>query len=71
MKTMERVITSLTADALIAWMLMFALALLGHPRFGFLELWLAVSVVTSAIAAGVRVGVRSGIREFVEDPGTK
>lgn len=50
-------ISSLSVGALCAWQLMFALALFGFPRFGFLELWLAVDAVAGIVAIGVTSGI--------------
>lgn len=50
-------VAGLVSLAGAAFMLMFALALYGHPQFGFLELWLAAEAVSTVITIGVATGL--------------
>lgn len=56
-RTLKVWTSGLLIGAMCAWQLMFALALFGFPRFGFLELWLAVEAVAGMIGIGVTAGI--------------
>jgi fluoride ion exporter CrcB/FEX len=56
-RSVKLVINGLWIGAIVAFQLMFALALFGHPQFGFLELWLAADAVATLISSGVAGGL--------------
>jgi hypothetical protein len=59
MKALGVMIASSLSAAFIAFQAMFALALFGHPQFGFLELWLATATVMTVLAGSIYWGLRT------------
>lgn len=58
-RTIKIIGNGLWVGAIVAFQLMFALALFGHPQFGFLELWLAADAIATLISAGVASGLNT------------
>jgi hypothetical protein len=59
MKALGVMIGASLSAAIVAFEAMFALALLGHPQFGFLELWLAIDTVMTVVASSLYWGMRT------------